>query len=793
MRSLFRGKWILPLLLSSTLILTLLTPISAQALTPFLQREATHWGHIYAGAQTSKPQKPRVAEPRLEVKSKFVINYKNFPDWAKKDFQAAVDVWSAHFSSAVTITIDASWSRLGSSGILGSARPGSYFAGFDGAPDSSLWYPSALANALAGKDLDKTQSEMIINVNSLGVWNTRNDGISHINEYDLQSVFIHEMGHGLGFLSTDSYDSYLGYGNIDQPTPYDAYAQVEDGRRLSDLPSPSAELGLALTSPLFWSGSLGIAANGGVKPKLYTPARYEEGSSVSHLDESTFGSAGSNSVMTPNLEAGEIFHEPGPLLLAMMEDMRRKPPVGIAVGVPTVVRNPSALIADGSALITFDPPANARTAQVTSYTVRNLKTNQVKSSTASPIVFTGLTNGATYSFSVIASNSNGSSEPVTTQLITPQASWKRTIIDARSSATQLVSTSFNGNPLLAYTDKISGDLKIALWNSKYWVTKNVDGAGGSNGRTSLPITGALSLCVNGSGTKQTLHIFYADGEDKDLRYAKYDGKTFTYEIVDGNGPLINSYEDPVRVRTKSDVSVSSACVASASGIQVFYRDEDQGVLLGAVKGNGSRTWNYELVDGDRKTDGRTTGDVAFHMKAAFDGKSSYVIYDSVLTLNQRREVTSGEIRLATRSTMSSQDWSYRTLEAASISSPTHGYDVALAKTAKGILATWLSASPNSLPKADSVHWSLLAEGSVIKSTTTENFGKPGQFLSSDGSFIAYNCESRLCVIDISKVAPKKYLASAYKNPDGINSTWVIVNRVKYLVAGVNDQLSMLRQ
>ena len=135
--------------------------------------------------------------------------------------------------------------RISSSSVLGSARPGSYFAGFDGAPDASLWYPSALANALAGKDLDPTESEMVIQVNSIAQWNTTNDGLSHFNQYDLQSVFIHEMGHGLGFLSTDSYDSFFGYGSIDQPTPFDAYAQTEDGHRLSDLPSPSRELGNA--------------------------------------------------------------------------------------------------------------------------------------------------------------------------------------------------------------------------------------------------------------------------------------------------------------------------------------------------------------------------------------------------------------------------------------------------------------------------------------------------------------------------------------------------------------------
>lgn len=781
-----RGALILALLAG------VISPLQAQALSPFLQREATQWGYVYAGPNTTVKQSPREKVAYIESKSKFVVNYKNFPEWAKKDFQAAVDVWSVNFSSSVPVTIDATWTRIGSFGVLGSARPGSYFSGFDKAPDSSLWYPSALANALAGKDLDTRQSEIIIQVNSLAEWNTRNDGISHPNEYDLQSVFLHEMGHGLGFLSTDSYDSFFGYGSIDQPTPFDAYVQVEDGRRLSDLPTPSIELGKALTSPLVWSGPLGIAANNGTKPLLYSPSKYEEGSSVSHLDEATFSKSAFDAVMTPNLDAGEIFHEPGPLLLAMMEDMRRKPPVGIAVGIPQQVRNVNALVADGAAIVTFDPPANARTAQITSYSVRNLKTNQIKSATTSPITFSGLKNGTSYTFAVTASNSNGTSDPVNTVAVTPQPSWKRFIVDSKSDASLLASTSFNGQPAVAYVDSKSGDLKLATWSGTVWVKLTVDGAGGSSGRTNSAIKGALSMCVNGSGKKQTLHIFYSDAQNTDLRYAKFDGKKFIYEVVDGDAAQVNNYEDPIRVRTGSDLSVSSACIASAGGVQVLYRDESQGILLGAVKTSAAKSWSYELVDGDRKTDGRTTGDVAFHLKAAFDGKTSYFIYDSILTINQKKDPTTGEVRVATRGNLSSTGWVYQTLEATSSTSPVVGYDVALGKNAKGIFATWLSSAPNTLPNANRIRWSYISSTPTQESVTSENFGKPGKYLSTDGTMIAFNCEKRICAVDTAKTSPKISFVATSNNPDGISSTWVVVNRVKYLLAGINGQLSMLR-
>ena len=774
------------------LIASLTLPTQAVALSQFKVAPSTVWGYTYAGKASGQAQTrpPKVAH--IEQKSKFIVNYKNFPEWAKKDFQAAVDIWSANFASAVPVTIEATWGRSTSYGVLGSARPGNYYSGFDGAPDQSLWYPSALANALGGKDLDPENPEMVIQVNSVANWNTRNDGTPRSNEYDLESVFLHEMGHGLGFLSTDSYDQFFGYGTIEQPTPYDAYAQLADGRRLSDLPSPSIELGKALTSPLVWAGPLGIAANGGQKPILYTPSRYEEGSSVSHLDESTYANLGANSIMTPNLDAGEIFREPGSFLLAMLEDMRRKPPAGLVVGVPQAVRNAAAIIADSSAIVTFDPPANARSAQITSYSVRNLTTNQVKSSTESPVTFTGLKNGTSYSFSIIASNTNGSSDAVFTAAITPQAGWKRFVIDDKADGKHVTSTTFNGKPLIAYTDSKSGILKIAIWDGKIWKKTTVDGAGGTGNRTKAAITSPISLCVNGSGLAQTLHIFYSESEDRDLHYAIYDGKKFTYEIVDGNGVQVNDYKDPVRVRTGSDVSISNACVATAGGIQVFYRDESQGILLGATKVKGSTQWTYELVDGDRKTDGRSTGDVAFHLKALFDGKKTYLVYDSVLTINQKKEATSGEVRVASRATLSSDAWSYFNIDSSGSATPMTGYDVSIYKTLDGIQAAWLISSPATAPNPNRIRWSAIQINPTQGVTSSEAFGAPAKYLNTDGRYIAFNCQQRLCVVDSARAIPLIKLVSSEQNASGIDSAWVVVDKVKYLVAGVKGQLSMFR-
>ena len=764
------------------------TPATAQS--QVLVRPATQWGNVYAGPATNSLQSPKPKVANLERKAKIIVKFNNFPKWTEIQLQAAVDVWAENFESKVPIHIEATWGRSSSYSILGSARPGNYFANFAGAPDPSLWYPSALANALAGRDLDGDTPEMIITVNSLADW-YRGGGVGPSKtEYDLQSVMLHEMAHGLGFLSTSNYDEFFGYGSIDQPTPFDAYVQTGDGRRLSDLPSPSLELGEALTSKLVWSGANGIAANGGVKPLLHSPKKYEDGSSTSHLDENAFDNAGKNAVMSPNLAAGEVFHDPGPLLLAMMQDLRAKPPVGIAVGIPQVVRNAEALISDAGAIVKFDPPANARAAQITSYTVKNDRTGAEKSFTNSPAIFSGLKNGTSYTFTITASNSLGTSVPVTTNAITPKAGWVKKVIDSNADAKNLTTVTFNGNPAIIYQDANNGALKVALWNGKLWSKLIVDGRGGSAGRTRNSIAGDVSACVSGSGKAQTLHMFYADSVDKDLRYATYDGKTFKFEVIDGNGAAVNKYEDLIRVRTASDVSVSNACSVSAVGVQAFYRDESQGILLGAVKASGSKEWKYELVDGDRKTDGRTTGDVAFHLDALFDGKETILLYDAVDAINQRKIVTAGSIHVAKRSGVSPSAWRYSTLDTSNGPVAVAGYDVALQKGARGILATWMTSSAMTIPKAEKIRWTYLAAPNDVKTLATNGFGTPSKFLSSNGSTTVFNCQERLCALDISTNALS--LVAKEQSIDGIDSAWIVLNKVRYLISGIDGMLVSLR-
>ena len=747
-----------------------------------------NWGYIYAsGNSVSVQATARLPSAKLEKKSNFLINFNTVPSLARPAVQAAVDIWSENFASTVPVNVNVKWGSSSSYGVLASASAKNNFSNFNGAPDKTLYYASALANALAGRDLDPTSPEIEILITSNAPWYYGTDGNCPARSFDLVSVILHEMGHGLGFVSGNYYDAFSGFGRVDQPTPFDAYAQLPDGRRLADMPSPSLEAGKAMTSDLVWSGENAVKANNGIKPKLYTPSTYEPGSSISHLDEATFSQSVDNAVMTPNLDSGEVFHLPGPLVLAMFEDMRQRPPAGIAAGTPQPPQNVKALIGDKSAIVRFDPPVNFRSAQVSKYDVTNIQTGNVVSVTESPVTISGLKNGTKYTFSVSATNSLGTSNSVNTNSVTPQSAWKSSVVDAAADAKYLATAIYAGKPVIAYSDSKKGDLKLATFSGKKWGVKTIDGNSTALGRTTNDVSGYISMCTSVRGRTNYLHIFYSDLKDKDLRYAVYDGKSWYYEIVDGDALSIQDYKEFPRKRGGSDVSVANACAVTASGVQVFYRDESQGILLGAVK--DKLDWRYEIVDGDKDTEDRTTGDVAFHLKATNVGKKIHLIYDSVRGFDMDRNVTRGEMRYASRSSAFVEDWTYKTLDIPGNGVSVAGYDVAIFNGARGINTGWFTGTGASFPNPDQVRYQLFGATSFTDAISVE-YGVPNSPIVMDDKTIMFGCQLRLCALN--KANRSVTLISNGTVQEGSLSSWITLNKIRYAVAGVSGKLTLFR-
>jgi hypothetical protein len=268
---------------------------------------------------------------------------------AKAAFQRAVDTWAHTVASPVTITVDAAFTAPPDPNVLGSAGPNNAFFN----PDFGAFFPSALANSLQVPPTDLEPGVADIDAhfnNDANIWYFGTDpaGVATASCqlpgdpgpiaghcYDFESVVLHELGHGLGFLGTASQDfsdanhtialNTASYGNAPadaRPWIYDIYTETADGVGILDYPNHSLALLNAIRSDgVYWFGANGASADRGREPQLYAPNPFEDGSTYSHLDEDSYATGDADSLMTPYVFNGDAVRDPGEVMLGMFRDM----------------------------------------------------------------------------------------------------------------------------------------------------------------------------------------------------------------------------------------------------------------------------------------------------------------------------------------------------------------------------------------------------------------------------------------------------------------------------------------
>lgn len=257
---------------------------------------------------------------RTEGTAVFEVTYVDFPSQEAKDaFQYVTDIWSTLIVSDQIIRIVVTWANR-EPGVLASAGAASYQRDFEGAPYMNTWYPIAMANKLAGRDLDTEAADINSTVSSSINWYFGTDGNTPSGQYDFVTVMLHEMGHGFGFIGFHRVEDKIGIASF-FPTVYDRFMENAGGEPIVDGPYPSGtkELGTQLTSNnLFFDNVLSRTDID--RAKLYAPSPYSGGSSIYHLDNSTYTSTAS-ALMTPSVGSGISNHNPGPVASRMFADM----------------------------------------------------------------------------------------------------------------------------------------------------------------------------------------------------------------------------------------------------------------------------------------------------------------------------------------------------------------------------------------------------------------------------------------------------------------------------------------
>ena len=263
---------------------------------------------------------PPTILPLSERSATINVTYTGFSSEAQTAFQYAVDIWESLLNSSRVINIDATWAPADNPNNLGSAGPSSFYADFDGAPMSNLFYPQALAESLCNCEL--ANPDIGANFNSTIDWYLGTDGNTPAGKYDFVTVVLHEIGHGLGFLGSGGVDN-AGVGSLESPPfVYDLFV-INNTVDIFNYTNPSTALGNVLqgSGNLMWNGANGIAGNGGQKPEIFDPVMWNGGSSYHHFDETYFPSGDMNSLMTPFQGWAEAIHHPGESGMGVLQDM----------------------------------------------------------------------------------------------------------------------------------------------------------------------------------------------------------------------------------------------------------------------------------------------------------------------------------------------------------------------------------------------------------------------------------------------------------------------------------------
>ncbi|MFM9961966.1 MAG: Calx-beta domain-containing protein [Planctomycetaceae bacterium] len=261
----------------------------------------------------------------------------------RRALEFALTQWSALLTASYAgevITIEVRMDSLGGSAngaTLASAGPTSIRRDFSGAI-ASTWYGDALANHVAQRDLAPGEPEIVAFFNGdvdnqtvLGGrdWYyglDRNAG----SDIDFVTVAMHEVGHGLNFLSLVNPNGTFEFQS--RPGIWDRQLELGNGTDLTNLTTAQRQAAL-VGSDLFWQGAQGIAGNGGQRPEIHAPNPFQSGSSTSHLDEGTHPAE----LLSPFYSG--VVHEPSRMEKGILVDMGWD-----LRGLPSPTRNASTVI-----------------------------------------------------------------------------------------------------------------------------------------------------------------------------------------------------------------------------------------------------------------------------------------------------------------------------------------------------------------------------------------------------------------------------------------------------------------
>jgi hypothetical protein len=176
----------------------------------------------------------------------------------------------------------------------------------------------------------------------------------------------------------------------------------------------------------------------------------------------------------------------------------------------------------------------------------------------------------------------------------------------------------DGGPILAYYDRINGDLKVARYDvatSAFLAPEVIDGADGAD------VGQYPSITVDADSK---VHISYVDASHDNLLYVNLTDKV--PEVIDDGYRIDGTTEDGLPRPVFHLVGDDSGIVTSGAAIAVAYQDSTTHELRLAVRDAVTGTWKHDPIAG---AEDPYVGGYGFYAAAAISGTeivmSSYVI------------------------------------------------------------------------------------------------------------------------------------------------------------------------
>ena len=289
-------------------------------------------GVCYAGKKTTRiyipPPEKFLRKNGSKSQGSITVYYSGFSSQAEKAFKYAISILESMLPNDTKTTILARWEKIDNSSVLANSSATALAAGWsiDAFKPLAL-YPVSLAEKIAGTSLNSDlDGDIVITVNNSVNWYLGTDGKipAKSEKYDLVTVVLHEICHGLGFfdsMDTDTQNGWYGFNSI--PTIYDTFIENVDGSFLTDtlkFSNYSSRLLKELTGgKLFFSGPVFRNITGETRAQIYAPSTWDSGSSISHLDENSTREP--NNLMTPYIDKEEAIHDPGKYTTSILGDL----------------------------------------------------------------------------------------------------------------------------------------------------------------------------------------------------------------------------------------------------------------------------------------------------------------------------------------------------------------------------------------------------------------------------------------------------------------------------------------